>query len=307
VRQPAGLTVAVCTRNRPALLGRCLAALGRLDPPPDAILVADQSDARPGAECRDLCARQEALVGFPVRYLQVAPRGLGYSRQQVLEAVEHDLLAFTDDDCRPWPGWIGSLQAAFARHPRAGAITGPARPDPELQDDLPDWVSTWGGDDEQVFSRPTDPRIVGGGFNMSFRRQALMEVGGFDPLLGAGTPVHGAEDFDILHRLLRSGSQVIYTPGAVVSHTPPRDPLGQRRHERLYAISLGAWAAKGWREGDGFPGRCLRQTAGRNLYYVVRRGLFEGPAGMWHRLTVAWHMAAGWWRGARLYGGRAAS
>jgi GT2 family glycosyltransferase len=197
---------------------------------------------------------------------------------------------------------VGALRDAFARHPQAGAITGPARPDPELQDDLPAWVSSWGGDDEKVFRRPTDPRTVGGGFNMSFRRQALVAIGGFDPRLGAGTQVHGAEDFDILHRLLRAGREVIYTPEAVVSHTPPRDPKGQRHHERLYAISLGAWAAKGWREGDPFPGRCLRQTAGRNLYYVVRRGPFEGIGGAWHRLTVAWHMAVGWRRGARIYG-----
>jgi len=299
------LTVAVCTRNRPDLLERCLVSLRQLDPLPDATLVADQSDDEPGRVCRRVCAEQTALGGAPVRYLQVAHHGLGYSRQQVLAAVDHDLLVFTDDDCNPWPGWVGALRDAFTRHPYACAVTGPARPDPELRDDLPAWVSTWGGDDERVFRRPTDPRTVGGGFNMSFRCQALVEVGGFDPRLGAGTPVHGAEDFDILHRLLRAGREVVYAPGAVVSHTPARDPRGQRRQELLYAISLGAWAAKGWCQGDPFPGRCLRQTAARNLYYVVRRGPFEGPGGMWHRLTVAWYMAAGCWRGLRIYQGTA--
>jgi len=93
----------------------------------------------------------------------------------------------------------------------------------------------------------------------------------------------------------------------VVSHMPPRDAESQRRHERLYAISMGAWAAKGWRQGDPFPARCLRSTAGRNLYYVFRRVPFEGPGRAWHRLTVAWHMAAGWYRGMRTYRGGGAA
>jgi len=301
------LTVAVCTRNRPELLARCLAALQQLDPRPDAIVVADQSDADEARQCRTLCEQSRSPEGVLVRYLPVAPRGTGYSHQEVVAVVDDDLLAFTDDDCRPWPGWVGALEDAFARHPDAGAVTGPARPDPELQDDLPAWVSTWGGDEEEIFRSPTDPRTVGGGFNMAFRRQALDTIGGFDELLGAGTVVHGAEDFDVLHRLLRAGMQVVYVPAAVVSHLPPRDAVQQRRHEYLYAIGLGAWAAKGWQEGDGFPGRCLRKTACRNLYYVVRRGLFEGPSGMWHRLNVARHMVIGWWRGRRIFAARSSS
>ena len=39
----ASVTVAVCTRDRPAQVARCLEALARLDPPPDRILIVDNA------------------------------------------------------------------------------------------------------------------------------------------------------------------------------------------------------------------------------------------------------------------------
>jgi glycosyltransferase involved in cell wall biosynthesis len=36
-------TVIICTRNRPALLRKCLAAVSKLSPAPDSVLVVDNS------------------------------------------------------------------------------------------------------------------------------------------------------------------------------------------------------------------------------------------------------------------------
>jgi hypothetical protein len=43
----ASVTVAVCTRDRPGPLATCLAALARLDPPPDRILIVDNAPRLP--------------------------------------------------------------------------------------------------------------------------------------------------------------------------------------------------------------------------------------------------------------------
>lgn len=291
-----GVTVAVCTRNRPGVLQTCLDHVLSLDPQPDRILIADQSDAGWSERVRDLC-------GYGFDYLGVEPRGLGFSRRAVLNEVRTQLLAFTDDDCRPRSTWVGKIVAAFDRWPRAGAVTGASRPDPAEPPDpgWPSWVTCWGDDEVHVYRGPADPADLGGGLNMAFRVDALRDIGGFDPLLGPGAPLRSADDHDALYRLLRAAWEVVYDPEVVVSHHPVRDRLDHERNERDYAFGTGAWAAKGWRQGDPFPGRVWRRTLGRTLSHMVRRAPFDGMRRSRQRWTVAVNLVRGWSQGARIY------
>ena len=56
---------------------------------------------------------------------------------------------------------------------------------------------------------------VGVGANMAYRKEALVELGGFDTALDAGTPAGGAGDLDMFHRVLTSGRTICYAPLAV--------------------------------------------------------------------------------------------
>ena len=49
---------------------------------------------------------------------------------------------------------------------------------------------------------------------MAIRRDVLMEVGPFDPALGAGTSTRGGEDLDMFARILATGDVIIHTPDA---------------------------------------------------------------------------------------------
>lgn len=292
----ASVTVAVCTRNRPEPLARCLTSLAALDPGADEIVVADQSDPPFAERVRSLCRGR-------TRYLAVTPRGLGFSRQQVLDAVRTEILAFTDDDCRVRRDWVRGILNAFARWPEAAGATGALRPPagdgPPAG--LPEWVTRWGDDEPRVFRGPAYPAEVGGGLNMAFRVDALRAIGGFDPLLGAGAPLRTAEDADVLYRLLKSGWTLVYAPDVVVSHHPGRGAREQQRTERGYAFGLGAWAAKEWRQGDRLPGTFWWRAFRRNAGHLVRRLPFDGARRSTQRGIVAWHMVLGWIRGARAY------
>ena len=124
-------TVAVCTRNCPGPLRDCLAAIGLLDPPPDALIVVDQSDAADAERVRALC-------GSSVRYLRSEPEGLGFARQTAYLHCLTEILLFTDDDCLVRPQWAGALGAVFSVHHTAGAATGACRPHPAHP--LPEWA-----------------------------------------------------------------------------------------------------------------------------------------------------------------------
>jgi hypothetical protein len=68
----------------------------------------------------------------------------------------------------------------------------------------------------------------GAGANMAFRKSTLQRIGGFDPVLGVGTPAPGGEDIVAIIGILWSGGQIGYEPSAYVHH----------RHRREYAELL---------------------------------------------------------------------
>ena len=110
-------SVVVCTHRRPAYVPHVLAALGRLDPAPDEIIIVDNA---PG----DLdCRAQVEAAG--ARYVREDRKGLDRARVAGLGAARCELVAFTDDDCVPSPAWLRALPELFD-DPAVAAVTGPA-------------------------------------------------------------------------------------------------------------------------------------------------------------------------------------
>ena len=67
----------------------------------------------------------------------------------------------------------------------------------------------------------------------AFRREAFLEIGGFDPALGhSGARVFFAEEDEAQRELVRRGYRVRYVPDAAVWHVIPADRLtrARRRH-----------------------------------------------------------------------------
>jgi hypothetical protein len=79
---------------------------------------------------------------------------------------------------------------------------------------------------------------------MVMRADAVRQVGGFDIALGPGTPATGAEDLELLVRILRAGHAITYEPRAVVWHRHPDGMARLRRQAHRYGIGLGALLTK---------------------------------------------------------------
>ena len=112
-------------------------------------------------------------------------RGICGARNSGIEASTGDVVAFVDDDARVQPGWLERLRSDY-RDPAVTGVGGNARPvwpterpawfPPEF-----DWVV---GCSHRGL--PVDPAPVRNllGCNMSFRRDALEKVGGFNSEIG---------------------------------------------------------------------------------------------------------------------------
>ena len=119
------------------------------------------------------------------------------------------VVVFTDDDCRPQPGWLDVLEAAFDA-PDIGFVIGQVRADVENAYLPFDAVAAPTPRPSRASPIPID---LGHGACMAFRREAYLGCGGADDRMGAGSRLLSAEDHDLFLRLLVTGWKGKYEPG----------------------------------------------------------------------------------------------
>ena len=231
------VSVVVCTHRRPTYLSGLLDALTRLDPPPHEVIVVDNDPGEGGCE--------ELLAAHGARYVREDRRGLDRARTAGLRAATGELVAFTDDDCVPAPGWLARLDRHFA-DPTVHGVTGPAfawefETPSQLRFELEggfgrgfrlrrfDWMT----------HPPCGSGAVGSGANMIFRRAVLLGLGDpFPPELDAGTATQTGGDMYAIYRVLEAGGRMVFDPGTYVFHRHRRDPAALRRAFRGYGTGI---------------------------------------------------------------------
>jgi glycosyltransferase involved in cell wall biosynthesis len=300
-----GISVVVCTRDRPAALARCLDALARLDHAPFEVVVVDNASRDDAAE--------RIVAATPFRYVREDRPGLDRARNRGAAEARFDLVAYTDDDAEAEPGWLSGIAGAFAGSEVAG-VTGRvlaadlSTPAQRLFEryghgmDKGETARLFRYDRLGAFGRIA-VQAVGVGANMAFRRAALEAVGGFDPVLDVGTPARGAGDLDIFHRLLRAGFTLRYEPSARVRHHHRREMAELRRQLRDNGRSFGVYLLKRWREGRA------AERAALAAFFLLRWGpwltgrLAKGALGL-HPLPLPllWEELAGALSAPRAWG-----
>ena len=211
-------TIAICTRDRLDDLARCLEALENLPDDGQEILVID-SASRDGAALRDLVARHRQA-----RVIRLDLPGLNRARNAALRAAAHDIVAYTDDDAVPDPGWLRALLRNF-HQPRTLCVTGltlPAELETEAQEIFERTNGFSRGHALRVFDGvdvdPFDVARIGAGVNMAVRRSIVEQVGAFDEALDAGTATRSGGDHDMFTRILAAGYVIVYEPAAMSRH-----------------------------------------------------------------------------------------
>lgn len=208
---PPAVSIVVPTYERPAQLAACLRALSALEYPADRleIVVVDDGSAEPPRA--DILrahagAQRVRVVGAP-------HAGPGAARNAGVAVADGEVVAFTDDDCLPEPGWLRELTAPLDGRPdtAVGGQTLNALPDNDYSTASQLLVS-------YLYRYFEDRRRMARRFfttnNLAVHRAQFLAVGGFDEQ----TPCSTAEDRDFCARWLHAGHALHHAPRAVVRH-----------------------------------------------------------------------------------------
>jgi glycosyltransferase involved in cell wall biosynthesis len=158
-----------------------------------------------GATARRVLDEHPLAAAGMLRHSAVEPGAGSPSKQRNIgwRMARAPLVAFTDDDCRPEPGWLAGLVEAARRSPGA-VVQGRTRPDTCEGEILrAPHVRT-------LTVEPVNPYVQTA--NVLYPRALLDRLGGFDERAIAG------EDVGLSLRARASGAEIVAAPDAVVNH-----------------------------------------------------------------------------------------
>jgi cellulose synthase/poly-beta-1,6-N-acetylglucosamine synthase-like glycosyltransferase len=216
------VSVIVCTYNRAALLERLLEVLTRQTLPHDefeVIVVIDGSTDGSGNVCQKMADK------LPNLRIITKTKNAGFSiaANDALKIAQGEYLAFTDDDCLPYPNWIESMRNALLSDDIvAGGIDSPAKNYLTLVANISEFhpFMKFGGFKQIGFIA---------GANMGFRREILLSLGGFKEK-------YTTPDMELILRAQNQGYRIHFHPECRVLHSPVRGGLPSvLAHVRSYS------------------------------------------------------------------------
>jgi len=238
-----------------------------------------------GPESSLSATRRRELEAVCDRVVYEPRRGKSHALNRGIECSRGEVIAFTDDDTLPRPGWLESILRRLldpARDADLVAVGGPVVP--VFDPDVPEWFrrvalsrpSHYLGPRHEHGDQPRDYPFsdspLGGvpfGANFAARRE-VFETLSYPTDLGPSplTGLRGGEDTVLERWILARGLRILYEPRAMVLHPvlPERATLSfamaasrahgresviARRHLELPAPGLGRLVKKIWKRRRG--------------------------------------------------------
>ena len=234
------VSVAVVTYNRGQIISRCLDSLEDQIIKPYEVIVVDSSED----DDTEKIVRRKGFVYQHSEKRIYQPQ----ARNIVLEKAKGDIVAFVDDDVICTPQWLENVIYGFSFENVVG-VGGPViRCDESLRvlekakmSDKNQNFFTCYGDfhfvPAWISPKPVKTKLMMG-CNMSFLKEKLREVKGFDEFYGRDASYR--EETDPQIALIKKGYDFMYMPKAIVYHLQHRTGGIRSNNRKNYYY----WCAK---------------------------------------------------------------
>jgi len=233
------VTVIIVNLNGGDHLLRCLSCLAEQDTPPERIVLIDNcSTDGSAASAREWVARDGRLAGRLEEVDSATNTGFAAANNRGVESCTTEFVALLNPDAFPDRGWLTALVAAARKHPEAASFGSWQRLEgrPGLLDGVGDVYHISGVAWRDGHAKTRGERYEPDGEIFSacaaaalYRRQAFLEVGGFDEDFFCYF-----EDVDLGFRLRLAGYAARSVAAAGVSHVSAASTGGSRSNFAVY-------------------------------------------------------------------------
>jgi hypothetical protein len=240
VQEP--ISVVVCLRNEEKNVEGIVKTLLALTfvAPYDLVLVDDRSTDGTASLLAEAAAADARIHIVTINQTPPGWAPKKYALTKGISAAAYDLLALTDADCRPGPGWLAEIARGFT----AGAdviigLSPPAAGGGWLAGPLARHEAAWAAG-HYVAAAVADKPYMAVGRNIAYRKSWFEAQGG----LSSHQAVLSGDDDLLIARASRSKVMVCPEAAGIVPTAPPAS-LGIRARQRARHIGA-AWHYPGW-------------------------------------------------------------
>ncbi len=170
--------------------------------------------------------------------------GPAVARNNGIAAASGEIVLFTDADCAPSPDWIEQMVASLSDQCIVG-VKGVYRTRQQS------WVARFiqlEYQDRYDHTARSDYVDFIDTYAAGYRREVLVESGGFDPSF----PLASTEDQELSFRLAEAGHKMVFNPRAIVYHRHPESwgRYARRKYKIGYwkTLVLRLHPGKAWRD-----------------------------------------------------------
>lgn len=226
------VSIIIPAYNGEATLAECLkACLAQTVSVVEVIVIDDGSTDNTATIAQD----------FDVTYIRQENAGPAAARNHGARVASGDVIALTDSDCIPELNWIEKLMSGFDAESvvAVGGTYGIANETSALARMIHEEIQIR----HEKFGETVD---FLGSFNVAYKRDTFLEVGGFDEDFRAAS----GEDNDLAYRLHDNGGIMRFVSSAIVNHYHPEKLLPYLRTQ----MNHGFWRMKLYAKHPGRSG-----------------------------------------------------
>jgi glucosyl-dolichyl phosphate glucuronosyltransferase len=228
------ISVVICTYNRDKFIGDTLNCISKqtLSPATFELIVVDNNSTDDTAAITRRFIDEHPFLN--ARYVHEPNKGLSFARNRGIKESSADIIAYIDDDVILTNDYLEAIYNFFTTHQSAAGMGGKTLP--RFPDgDPPKWLSSYlagitgtvdHGNQMRRFSRRMK---YPGGCNMAYKKDILLQAGGFNNELKAR-----ADDKYIFEKIKKINDEIWYVPDAFSLHTINAERLSFNYFKKLY-------------------------------------------------------------------------
>ncbi|MGM0442279.1 MAG: glycosyltransferase family 2 protein [Elusimicrobiota bacterium] len=207
------ISIIIITRDRPRELKRCLKSLFNNTYQNCEIVIVDNSSRKIKKKNQNFLKKKKSK--YKIKYIQTKPCGFAALRQKAVDNSSGEVIMSIDDDCVAEETAISNIIDCFNSNRNIGVVGGYIKNVVGRGKGKYKGRGRIGENGTYLLTKDIEKAEVFGGANMSYRKKAFKEVGGYDLFFS-----QGYEEADLIYKIKKAGYETKYEPSVKIKHIP---------------------------------------------------------------------------------------